>query len=192
MFTTTLALINSTYQGRDRGVAFGVWGAVNGVAAAGGPVLGGLLTEHVGWRSIFLVNLPVSAVAIALTLACVGTSRGMPGARPDVTGMCAFTVCAGGLTYGLIRAGGDGFGAAPCPTRTPWPVPRAVAAPRMSPPWVPRSPRALTRCTRSRPPSAWREGSSSWPWSALPAASRTPNRPARPLRPDVQVGRCGR
>jgi EmrB/QacA subfamily drug resistance transporter len=112
MFTTTLALINSTYQGKDRGVAFGVWGAVNGVAAAGGPVLGGLLTEHVGWRSIFLVNLPVSAVTIALTLACVGTSRRTPGVRPDVAGMFAFTVCAGALTYGLIRAGGDGFGAA--------------------------------------------------------------------------------
>jgi MFS family permease len=51
MFTTTLALPNSTYHGKDRGVAFGVWGAVNGVAAAAGPVLGGLLTEHVSWRA---------------------------------------------------------------------------------------------------------------------------------------------
>jgi EmrB/QacA subfamily drug resistance transporter len=112
MFTTTLALLSGTYHGRDRGVAFGVWGAVNGLAAAGGPVIGGLLTEHVSWRSIFLVNLPVSAVAIFLALTRIGASRGMPEARPDIAGTCSFTVCAGALTYGLIRAGGDGFGAA--------------------------------------------------------------------------------
>jgi len=112
MFTTTLALLNSTYQGKDRGVAFGVWGAVNGAAAASGPVLGGLLTEHVGWRSIFLVNLPVSAVTIALVLTRVAASRGVPGARLDVAGVCSFTASAGALTYGLIRAGDDGFGAA--------------------------------------------------------------------------------
>ena len=112
MFTTTLALLNSTYHGKDRGVAFGVWGAVNGVAAAGGPVIGGLLTEHVSWRAIFLVNLPVTAVAIALTLACVGATRPTRGVRPDIAGTCSFTVCAGALTYGLIRAGDAGFAAA--------------------------------------------------------------------------------
>ncbi|GAB3981984.1 MFS transporter [Actinoallomurus acanthiterrae] len=112
MFTTTLALLNSTYQGRDRGVAFGVWGAVNGLAAAGGPILGGLLTQHVNWRSIFLVNLPVTVIAIALTLAVVGESRRTGGARIDLAGMASFTACAGTLTYGLIRAGDDGFTAA--------------------------------------------------------------------------------
>jgi EmrB/QacA subfamily drug resistance transporter len=112
MFTTTLALLNSTYHGKDRGVAFGVWGAVNGVAAAAGPALGGLLTEHVSWRAIFLVNLPVSAVAIALVFAVIAPSRREPDARVDVAGTCAFTVCVAALTYGLIRAGDDGFAAA--------------------------------------------------------------------------------
>ncbi|MCO5967291.1 MFS transporter [Actinoallomurus soli] len=112
MFTTTLALLNSTYQGRDRGVAFGVWGAVNGLAAAGGPILGGLLTQHVNWRSIFLVNLPVTVIAIVLTLAVVGESRRTGRARIDLPGMTSFTACAGTLTYGLIRAGDDGFTAA--------------------------------------------------------------------------------
>jgi EmrB/QacA subfamily drug resistance transporter len=111
MFTTTLALLGSTYHGRDRGVAFGVWGAVNGVAAAGGPILGGLLTEHMSWRAIFLVNPPVTAVTIALTLACVRETGRTPGVRLDVAGLCSFTICSGAVTYGLIRAGGDGFGA---------------------------------------------------------------------------------
>ncbi|MEV5711779.1 MFS transporter [Actinoallomurus sp. NPDC052274] len=109
MFTTTLALLSSTYQGRDRGVAFGVWGAVNGLAAAGGPILGGLLTQHVNWRSIFLVNLPVTVITIVLTLAVVKESRRAGGARIDLPGMVSFTACAGTLTYGLIRAGDDGF-----------------------------------------------------------------------------------
>jgi MFS family permease len=75
MFATTMALINSTYQGRDRGVAFGVWGAVNGAAAAAGPIAGGLLVSPFGWRAVFLVNLPISALAILLTWRVVGESR---------------------------------------------------------------------------------------------------------------------
>jgi len=104
MFATTTAMLNATYSGRDRGVAFGVWGAVNGAGSALGPLVGGLLTEHAGWRWIFLVNLPVSVPAIALTLAvCAETRR--PGVRLDVPGILSFTVFAGSLTYALILAG---------------------------------------------------------------------------------------
>jgi EmrB/QacA subfamily drug resistance transporter len=108
MFATTTAMLNATYTGRDRGVAFGVWGAVNGAGSALGPLVGGLLTEHAGWRWIFLVNLPVSVVTIALTLAvCAETRR--PGVTLDVPGILSFTVFAGSLTYALIRAGEDGW-----------------------------------------------------------------------------------
>ncbi|GIJ44293.1 MFS transporter [Virgisporangium aliadipatigenens] len=109
MFATTMALLNSTYRGRDRGMAFGVWGAVNGAAAAAGPILGGLLTEHLDWRAIFLVNLPVSVITVVLTLAVVAESRRADGARPDPWGMLFFTAAAGALTYGLIEAGDRGF-----------------------------------------------------------------------------------
>lgn len=108
MFATTTAMLNATYSGRDRGVAFGVWGATNGAGSALGPLVGGLLTEHAGWRWIFLVNLPVTVLTIALTLAvCAETRR--PGVRLDVPSLLAFTVVAGALTYGLIRAGDDGW-----------------------------------------------------------------------------------
>ena len=103
MFATTMALISSSYSGRDRGIAFGTWGAVNGAAAAAGPIIGGLLTTHFGWRWIFLVNLPVSVVAVVMTLLVVAESRDPQPRGVDVPGMVSFTVAAAALTYALIR-----------------------------------------------------------------------------------------
>jgi EmrB/QacA subfamily drug resistance transporter len=108
MFATSAALVAMSYQGRDRGVAFGVWGAVNGAAAAAGPVLGGLLTEGFGWQAIFLVNLPVAVVAVALTLKVLPAgSRGQ--GRLDLPGAVTFTLAAASLTYALIRGGEHGW-----------------------------------------------------------------------------------
>jgi EmrB/QacA subfamily drug resistance transporter len=103
MFATTMALISNTYTGRERGMAFGIWGAVNGAASAVGPIIGGLLTASFGWRWIFLVNLPISVVAIALTLRVVTESRDPSPSRVDLPGMLSFTVAAAALTYALIR-----------------------------------------------------------------------------------------
>ncbi|GAB1516226.1 MFS transporter [Actinophytocola sp. KF-1] len=103
MFATTMALISNTYSGKDRGVAFGVWAAVNGGASAAGPLAGGLLTTHFGWRWIFLVNLPIAVGAVVLTLLVVRESRDPSPRRVDVAGMVTFTVAAGALTYALIR-----------------------------------------------------------------------------------------
>lgn len=112
MFATTLPLLGSLYQGRRRSVALGVWGAVSGAAAAVGPVLGGLLTEGPGWRWIFYVNLPVSVVAVWLTLRVVPESHGRPGRRVDWAGTVTFAAFAGALTYGAVRAGTHGWGEA--------------------------------------------------------------------------------
>ncbi len=109
MFATTMALLSGTYHGRDRGIAFGVWGAVNGAAAAAGPVLGGLLTQHLDWRWIFFVNLPVSVLAVALTLRVVKESRNPQARGVDLPGTVTFTLAAGALTYALIRVGDNGW-----------------------------------------------------------------------------------
>ena len=109
MFATTMALLSGAYQGRDRGIAFGVWGAVNGAAAAAGPVLGGLLTEHLDWRWIFFVNLPVSVLAVVVTLRVVKESRNPQASGVDIPGMLTFTLFAGALTYALIRVGENGW-----------------------------------------------------------------------------------
>ncbi|SHL02365.1 MFS transporter [Actinacidiphila paucisporea] len=109
MFATSAALVAATYRGRDRGVAFGVWGAVNGAAAAAGPIVGGLLTEGFGWQAIFLVNLPIAAVAIAIAMRSLPAAGKRGTGRLDLPGAAAFTLAAGALTYALIRGGDAGW-----------------------------------------------------------------------------------
>jgi EmrB/QacA subfamily drug resistance transporter len=110
MLATTIALINTSYEGRDRGTAFGVWGAVVGAAAALGPILGGALTEF-SWRWIFFVNLPISVLAVVLTLVAVQEARQPHAPKPDVPGIALFTLGAGGVVFGLVRAAADGWSA---------------------------------------------------------------------------------
>ncbi|MBO4257959.1 MFS transporter [Streptomyces griseorubiginosus] len=110
VLATTLPLLGSVYQGRQRSVALGVWGAVSGAAAAVGPVLGGVLTDGPGWRWIFYVNLPVSVAAVWLTLRVVPESHGSRERRVDWAGTVTFAAFAGGLTYGAVRAGEHGWG----------------------------------------------------------------------------------
>lgn len=110
MFATTLSLLHATYTGRDRGVAFGAWGAVAGAAAGIGVVLGGVLTDLLSWRWIFFVNLPIAAITIALSLIAFGPSPRRTDRKLDLPGMLAFAVAATAVTYGIIRAGEHGWG----------------------------------------------------------------------------------
>jgi EmrB/QacA subfamily drug resistance transporter len=109
MFATTVALVNNSYEGRDRGTAFAVWGGVAGAAAALGPIIGGALTE-LHWRWIFLINLPVCAMAVVLTMAVVRESRQPEAPRPDVAGIALFTVGSGALMWGLVHGSVGGWG----------------------------------------------------------------------------------
>ncbi len=105
MFATALALLASTYTGRARGIAFGVFGAVTGVAVAVGPVLGGVLTTGLSWRWIFWVNVPLCVGAVVLTLAKVRESRNPYAGRPDWIGFATFSTALAALVLGLIEAG---------------------------------------------------------------------------------------
>ncbi len=110
VFATSLALLAQTFHGRERGIAFGVWGAVAGVATALGPLLGGLLTTELSWHWIFYVNLPVGVVAIVITLTRVQEFRPPHARRIDLTGFALFTLGLTALVYGLIESGLRGLG----------------------------------------------------------------------------------
>jgi EmrB/QacA subfamily drug resistance transporter len=110
MFATSLALLGNAYRGRDRGLAFGVWGAVTGAAVSIGPLVGGALTDALSWRWIFLVNVPIGALALAVTLSKVEESRDPQGARLDVPGFVTFTAALAALVLGLIESSQKGWG----------------------------------------------------------------------------------
>ena len=109
MFSVSLALLADAFRGRERGVALGVWGAITGLAVAVGPVVGGALTTGISWRWIFYVNLPIGALAIAITAAHVRESRDPAPRRPDWGGFLTFTAALGSGVFGLIESGDRGF-----------------------------------------------------------------------------------
>ncbi|MGP7999826.1 MAG: MFS transporter [Streptosporangiaceae bacterium] len=104
IFATSLALLGHSFRGKDRGTAFGIWGAVTGIATAAGPVLGGLITTGWDWRGIFLVNIPIGIFALAVTLWRVEESRSAQPTPPDWAGFGLLTTGLVSLIYGLIRA----------------------------------------------------------------------------------------
>ena len=110
MFATSLALLTTAFHGRDRGTAFGVFGAVTGIAVAVGPVLGGAITSGLSWRWIFFGNIPVGVAALAATLLKVDESRDPRPRRVDYLGFATFSAGLAALVYGLIRSNEDGWG----------------------------------------------------------------------------------
>ncbi|WP_314221528.1 MFS transporter [Streptomyces zaehneri] len=100
-----MSIITNTFTDpRERARAIGVWGAVVGISMAAGPLLGGLLVESVGWRSIFWLNLPIGLVALLATLRYVPESRAPKARRPDPVGQLLVIALFGPLTYAIIEA----------------------------------------------------------------------------------------
>jgi EmrB/QacA subfamily drug resistance transporter len=113
MFAASLALLAHEFQGRERGFALGVWGAITGVALALGPLLGGLVVDGLSWRWIFLINVPIGIALIVATLRVLPESRDRSSARLDVAGMVLFGAAGLLAVLGLIRGNEDGWGSAP-------------------------------------------------------------------------------
>jgi EmrB/QacA subfamily drug resistance transporter len=95
-------IVNTFTDPRDRARAIGVWGAVFGVSMAIGPVIGGFLTENVGWRSIFWINVPIGLAAVVLTRRFVPESRADRVRRLDPVGQLLVVIALASLTSGVI------------------------------------------------------------------------------------------
>ena len=106
----SLAILSASFGPDDRSRAIGAWSGLAGVSTALGPFVGGWLVDSVSWRLVFLLNLPLAAVAVAVTLRHVPESRDpAAAARPDVAGAVAVSTGLGALAYALIE-GATGFG----------------------------------------------------------------------------------
>jgi EmrB/QacA subfamily drug resistance transporter len=112
MFATSLALIAQAFSGRERGTAFGIYGAVIGGAVAIGPLIGGAITSGIGWRWIFFVNVPIGVLAVFVTLAKVQESRDPTNRRVDWIGFVSFSGALFMLVFALVRGNDDGWGSA--------------------------------------------------------------------------------
>ncbi|HEY1970533.1 MAG TPA: MFS transporter, partial [Pseudonocardia sp.] len=100
-----MSIITNTFTERvERAKAIGVWGAVNGLSLGMGPVVGGLLVDSVGWRSIFWINVPVVVAAIVCTALFVPESRAPRGRRFDPVGQALVVLVLGTVVYSIIEA----------------------------------------------------------------------------------------
>src|SRR5918911_5718046 len=112
MFATSLALLAQEFQGRERGTAFGAWGATTGAAVAVGPLVGGALTDAFGWEWIFFVNVPIGIATATMVRLRVPESRDPAGKGIDWLGGTTFSAALFLLVIGLIRGNADGWGSA--------------------------------------------------------------------------------
>ena len=99
----SLAIIESVFHPEDRGKAIGAWSALGGIAAAVGPVLGGWLIDISGWRSVFLLVVPLSVVVVAMGLAHIPTAKSRKEDPLDLAGAGTIFAALGLTTYGLIQ-----------------------------------------------------------------------------------------
>ncbi|OBG27572.1 MFS transporter [Mycobacterium sp. 852002-51057_SCH5723018] len=104
LMPSTLAIVRATFPPQKLNTAVGIWAGASGVSIAAGPIVGGLLVEHVSWQSVFYINAPIAAVALLIGGLAIVESRSVAGHRLDVPGI---TTLSGGLfliVFGLIKA----------------------------------------------------------------------------------------
>jgi EmrB/QacA subfamily drug resistance transporter len=110
MNPASLSIIAATFPPRQRGTAIGIWAGVSALALAIGPLVGGLITEHLTWSWIFFVNIPVGIVGIAASFAFIDESRDETHVRLDLPGLATSAIGLFALTYALIEGNKYGWG----------------------------------------------------------------------------------
>ncbi|MFI1725901.1 MFS transporter [Streptomyces sp. NPDC020489] len=108
MMPLTLTLLTAAVPAARRGMAYGIWGAVNGLAVASGPLIGGSLTEHLSWQWIFWLNVPLGVALLPLARLRLAESHGT-GAPLDFPGTLLASGGLFGIVYGLVRGPADGW-----------------------------------------------------------------------------------
>jgi len=112
MFAVSLALVAQEFPaGPERGMAMGIYGATIGIAVAIGPLVGGLLTDGLGWQWVFLINVPIGVGAIAVTYLKLAESRDPNATRIDWAGLLTFSSALFLLVLGLVRGNDEGWAA---------------------------------------------------------------------------------
>jgi EmrB/QacA subfamily drug resistance transporter len=109
MYATSLALIAEAFQGKERAVAFGVFGAVSGAAVAVGPLVGGAITSSIGWEWIFFVNVPIGILAVFITVTQVAESLDPGATRVDWGGLVTFSGSLFLLVLALMQGNDKGW-----------------------------------------------------------------------------------
>jgi EmrB/QacA subfamily drug resistance transporter len=105
----SLAIISSSFSEKERGRAIGTWSGLSAITTAIGPVIGGWLIEHVSWRAVFFINVPIALSVIFISLRSVPESSDKESAGLDWSGAIIGTLGLGGLVYGLIESSRLGF-----------------------------------------------------------------------------------
>lgn len=106
----SLAIISASFGEEDRGKAIGTWSGATAITTALGPVMGGWLIEHVSWRAVFFLNLPLALIVLFLSFRFVPESRDEDSGRVDLLGAALATISLGAIVYGLIESAEAGFG----------------------------------------------------------------------------------
>jgi EmrB/QacA subfamily drug resistance transporter len=110
MFACSVAIIANAFPPQERGTAFGIFGGVIGGAVAVGPLVGGAITEGIGWEWVFFVNVPIGAFAIVASLMRLVESRDPRSGRLDIPGFVTFTASLFALVFALVRGNPEGWG----------------------------------------------------------------------------------
>ena len=109
LLTASLAILTIAFTGAERNQAFAFWGASLRIAFAVGPIIGGAITNFAGWRWVFLVNVPASAILVLATLKFIGESHDPNAKRLDIAGAVTFSAGLALLIWALIDGNDTGW-----------------------------------------------------------------------------------